>query len=91
LTCTDDGQKYEHLRALEGAKERLQLVRADILDYKSLVTVIRGCHGVFHMATVMNNHPVINSSPYNYSITSINSKTINFVRAYQFGWRLRWL
>eukprot|EP00253_Pinus_taeda_P001397 PITA_01397 len=53
----DDGSKYEHLRALEGAKERLELVRADILDYKSLVAVIRGCHGVFHVATAMNNNP----------------------------------
>lgn len=53
----DDGRKYEHLRALEGANERLDLVKADILDYQSLVTVIRGCHGVFHVATAMSNNP----------------------------------
>eukprot|EP00253_Pinus_taeda_P035911 PITA_35911 len=53
----DDGWKYEHLRELEGAKERLELVKADILDYQSLLTVIRGCHGVFHMAAVINNDP----------------------------------
>lgn len=53
----DDGWKYEHLRDLEGAKERLQLVKADILDYQSLLTVIRGCHGVFHMAAVLNHDP----------------------------------
>ena len=50
--------KYEHLRALEGANERLQLVKADILDYHSLVTVIQGCRGVFHMAAVLNDDPV---------------------------------
>jgi hypothetical protein len=59
LASADDGWKYEHLRALEGAKERLQLVKADILDYQSLLTVIRGCHGVFHMASVLNDDPVI--------------------------------
>lgn len=53
----DDGWKYEHLRELEGAKERLELVKADVLDYQSLVTVIQGCHGVFHMAFLLSNDP----------------------------------
>ncbi|KAH9309239.1 hypothetical protein KI387_037150, partial [Taxus chinensis] len=49
--------KYEHLRGLEGAKERLHLVKADILDYDSLVTVFRGCGGVFHMACLLTDDP----------------------------------
>lgn len=53
----DDRWKYEHLRELEGAKERLKLVKADILHYQSLLAVIRGCHGVFHMASVLNDDP----------------------------------
>lgn len=53
----DDGRKYEHLRALEGANGRLELLKADILDYQSLVTVIQGCHGVFHVATAMSHNP----------------------------------
>eukprot|EP00253_Pinus_taeda_P033101 PITA_33101 len=53
----DDGGRYEHLRVLEGAKERLGLVKADILHYQSLLPVIRGCHGVFHMASVLNDNP----------------------------------
>lgn len=53
----DDGRKYEHLRELEGAKERLEIVKADILDYEALVTVIRGCHGVFHTACLISNDP----------------------------------
>ncbi|GLJ37374.1 hypothetical protein SUGI_0758410 [Cryptomeria japonica] len=52
----DDG-KYEHLRALEGGKERLHLVQTDILDYDSLVSVIRGCDGVFHMACLLTDDP----------------------------------
>ena len=84
MRCTADGSKYDHLRALEGAKERLELVRADILDYKSLVTVIRGCRGVFHVATAMSNDPVMNSSPYN-SMSSILSNSIKLVGShYQF-------
>jgi len=53
----DDDCKYKHLRELEGAKERLELVKADILDYQSLATVIQGCHGVFHMACLLNDNP----------------------------------
>ncbi|GLJ37376.1 hypothetical protein SUGI_0758450 [Cryptomeria japonica] len=52
----DDG-KYEHLRELEGAKERLQLVKADILDYQSMIEAIRGCDGVFHMACLLTDDP----------------------------------
>jgi cinnamoyl-CoA reductase len=52
----EDG-KYEHLRELEGAKERFELVKADILDYQSLLTVFRGCDGVFHMACLLNDDP----------------------------------
>ena len=54
---TEDG-KYEHLRELEGAEERLEIVKADILDYQSLVSALRGCHGVFHMACLLNDDPV---------------------------------
>ena len=35
-----------------------ELVKADILDYHSLVTVIQGCRGVFHMAAILNDDPV---------------------------------
>eukprot|EP01018_Ginkgo_biloba_P000118 Gb_06804 [translate_table: standard] len=52
-----DDEKYEHLRKLEGAKERLVLVKADILHYDSLVSAIHGCHGVFHMACLLTDDP----------------------------------
>ncbi|XP_057846136.2 cinnamoyl-CoA reductase 1 [Cryptomeria japonica] len=48
----DDG-KYGHLKELEGAAERLELVKADILDYDSLVTAMSGCKGVFHTACLL--------------------------------------
>ena len=61
-TRSDDG-KYEHLRKLEGAKERLKLVKGDILDYESLIEAFRGCDGVFHMACLLTDDPV-SYSPY---------------------------
>ncbi|KAM0918966.1 hypothetical protein ACQ4PT_008404 [Festuca glaucescens] len=43
--------KNAHLKALEGAGERLQLVRADLLDYDSVASAVAGCDGVFHVAS----------------------------------------
>ncbi|KAK3004918.1 hypothetical protein RJ639_019688 [Escallonia herrerae] len=52
-----DDQKNAHLRELEGAKERLTLCRADLLDYESLREAINGCDGVFHTASPMTDDP----------------------------------
>ncbi|CAI0472925.1 unnamed protein product [Linum tenue] len=49
--------KNEHLRELEGAKERLTLWEADLLDYNSLGRAISGCHGVFHAACPITDDP----------------------------------
>lgn len=47
----DDAKKVEHLVNLEGAKERLQLYKADLLDEGSFDSAIQGCEGVFHTAS----------------------------------------
>ena len=44
-------KKLAHLWNLEGAKERLQLVRADLMEEGSFDDAIMGCHGVFHTAS----------------------------------------
>ncbi|KAH7445893.1 hypothetical protein KP509_01G027500 [Ceratopteris richardii] len=44
-------EKGEPLRHLAGAEERLELFEADLLDETSLPPVIRGCHGVFAVAS----------------------------------------
>ena len=49
--CAADDDKNSHLKALEGAGERLQLVRADLLDYESVASAVAGCEGVFHVAS----------------------------------------
>ncbi|KAJ8553611.1 hypothetical protein K7X08_024289 [Anisodus acutangulus] len=52
-----DDPKNGHLRELEGAKERLTLCRADLLDYQSLKEAIYGCDGVFHTASPVTDDP----------------------------------
>ncbi|XP_024018638.1 cinnamoyl-CoA reductase 1 isoform X2 [Morus notabilis] len=52
-----DDPKNSHLRELEGAKERLILCKADLLDYESLKEAISGCHGVFHTACPISDVP----------------------------------
>lgn len=53
-----DDPKNAHLKELEGAKERLTLWKADLLDYDSLKAAINGCDGVFHTASPVTDDPV---------------------------------
>uniref|UniRef100_A0A0C9S476 cinnamoyl-CoA reductase n=1 Tax=Wollemia nobilis TaxID=56998 RepID=A0A0C9S476_9CONI len=53
-----DDEKNAHLKQLEGAQERLLLVKADLMDYNSLLEAIRGCQGVFHVASPVTDDPV---------------------------------
>ncbi|XP_028787174.1 tetraketide alpha-pyrone reductase 1-like, partial [Neltuma alba] len=46
-----DPKKIDHLLKLDGAKERLQLMKADLMDEGSFDPVIEGCVGVFHTAS----------------------------------------
>lgn len=47
----DDPKKTERLPALAGAKERLHLFKANLVEEGSFDPVIDGCDGVFHMAS----------------------------------------
>ncbi|GMH03600.1 hypothetical protein Nepgr_005439 [Nepenthes gracilis] len=49
--------KNGHLKELEGAKERLILCKADLLDYESIKLAIGGCDGVFHTASPVTDDP----------------------------------
>ncbi|XP_034703060.1 cinnamoyl-CoA reductase 1-like isoform X1 [Vitis riparia] len=51
LRNPDDPTKIEHLLALEGAKERLHLFKADLLEEGSFDSIVEGCEGVFHTAS----------------------------------------
>ncbi|PKA55173.1 Cinnamoyl-CoA reductase 1 [Apostasia shenzhenica] len=46
-----DPKKTEHLRALDGANERLHLFKANLLEEGSFDSAIDGCNGVFHTAS----------------------------------------
>lgn len=48
---TGNEKKAAHLWKLEGAKERLRLVEADLMEDGSFDNAIMGCHGVFHTAS----------------------------------------
>nr|DAD45229.1 TPA_asm: hypothetical protein HUJ06_003459 [Nelumbo nucifera] len=52
-----DDSKNAHLWELEGAKERLTLCKADLLDYESLRAAINGCDGIFHTASPVTDDP----------------------------------
>lgn len=54
----DDPKKTEHLRALDGATERLHLFKANLLEEGSFDAGVEGCDGVFHTA-----------SPFYYAVT----------------------
>ncbi|XP_057971286.1 tetraketide alpha-pyrone reductase 1 [Malania oleifera] len=54
----ENEKKLEHLWKLEGAKERLQLVRADLMEEGSYDDAIKGCHGVFHTASPVFGQPI---------------------------------
>ncbi|WVZ58826.1 hypothetical protein U9M48_009054 [Paspalum notatum var. saurae] len=49
--------KNDHLRALDGAADRLVLLRADLLDPESLAAAFSGCEGVFHAASPVTDDP----------------------------------
>nr|XP_029122796.1 tetraketide alpha-pyrone reductase 1 isoform X3 [Elaeis guineensis] len=52
-----DYKKTSHLWELEGARERLQLVKADLMEEGSFDEAIMGCKGVFHIASpVLRDH-----------------------------------
>ncbi|KAJ4908202.1 NAD(P)-binding Rossmann-fold superfamily protein [Raphanus sativus] len=50
-----DPKKTQHLVSLEGAKERLHLFKADLLEEGSFDSAIDGCEGVFHTASPFYN------------------------------------
>ncbi|KAI3425571.1 Epimerase domain-containing protein [Psidium guajava] len=47
----NNSRKTQHLLALEGAKERLQLFKAELLEEGCFDSIIDGCGAVFHTAS----------------------------------------
>ena len=49
----DDPKKTKHLFELDGAKERLRLFKADLLEEGAFDSVVECCDGVFHTASAV--------------------------------------
>ncbi|XP_027156237.1 cinnamoyl-CoA reductase 1-like [Coffea eugenioides] len=64
-------EKYVHLKKLDKAAENLKLFKADLLDYNSISAAIRGCDGVFHVASPVPSGSVPNPEARPFSIVSI--------------------
>ncbi|KAG2671678.1 hypothetical protein I3843_13G006400 [Carya illinoinensis] len=62
----NDPNKTEHLLGLDGAKERLHLFKADLLEEGSFDSVVDGCEGVFHTA-----------SPFYFSVTDPQAQLVD--------------
>ena len=62
----DNPKKTEHLLALDGAKERLQIFKASLLEEGSFDSAIDACDGVFHIVCPISNDPQVNMIPYTF-------------------------
>lgn len=49
--CRAADDKNVHLRNLDNVVGKLELFKADLLDYDSISAAIKGCNGVFHVAS----------------------------------------
>lgn len=81
-----DPNKTDHLLSLRGAKERLQLFEANLMEEGSFDSVVDGCEGVFHTASpcvLQVNNPQVY---YDTSIGfSFHYEFAGCVSPYQFG------
>ncbi|KAL6549188.1 hypothetical protein OROHE_009033 [Orobanche hederae] len=59
LVATRD-DKYAHLKKLQNAAEKLKLFKADLLDFDSILAAVKGCDGVFHVASPVPSSSVAN-------------------------------
>lgn len=70
MYVADNPKKTEHLLSLEGAKERLHLFKADLLEEGAFDALVEGCECVFHTASplvVSATDPQVNT----YHVNSI--------------------
>ncbi|XP_059308895.1 tetraketide alpha-pyrone reductase 1-like [Lycium ferocissimum] len=88
-TVRDPGnqKKVGHLWKLQGAKERLRLVKANLTDEGSFDDAIMGCEGVFHTAS-----PVLGKPTFDATVEILNPAvdgTLNVLRSCKKNARLR--
>jgi len=69
--------KNAHLKALDDAGERLQLLKADLLDYNNVASAVSGCEGVFHVAS-----PVPSGRSFNPEVNLSKTSILYFIPIY---------
>ncbi|KAJ3669247.1 hypothetical protein LUZ60_011197 [Juncus effusus] len=74
-----DPKKTEHLRALDGASERLHLLKADLLEEGSFDSIINGCDGVFHVASPVQ---ITFTDPQSEVIDPAIKRTLNVLKSF---------
>ncbi|KAG8377209.1 hypothetical protein BUALT_Bualt08G0004400 [Buddleja alternifolia] len=55
-----EDDKNAHLKKLDNSPEKLKLFKADLLDFDSILAAIKGCEGVFHVASPVPPSSVLN-------------------------------
>ncbi|XP_047956747.1 cinnamoyl-CoA reductase 1-like [Salvia hispanica] len=55
-----DDAKNAHLLSFENAAEKLRLIKADLLDFDSILAAVKGCNGLFHVASPASSASVPN-------------------------------
>lgn len=82
FSCATGDAKIKHLHELDGAKERLQIFQANLLEEGSFDSAVEGCEGVFHTAspvTFSANDPQVLSQILEYFNTNMYTlATSNF-------------
>eukprot|EP00250_Pteridium_aquilinum_P019401 c24417_g1_i2 orf=276-1034(-) len=73
----ENKSKTEHLLSLPGAKEKLELVEADLFDESSLRAAVEGCDGVFAVAIPIADPSKDQSAMIEWALTC----TMNLLRA----------
>ncbi|KAJ6939938.1 hypothetical protein NC651_006179 [Populus alba x Populus x berolinensis] len=74
-------EKYAHSKTIDKASENLKLFKADLLDYNSLCSAIKGCEGVFHVASPVPSTTVPNPEASVELIEPAVKGTLNVLRA----------
>ncbi|CAI0426160.1 unnamed protein product [Linum tenue] len=73
--------KNAHLKQLPNASTNLELVKAELLDYPSLLSAIQGCSGVFHVASPVLSSVVLNPQASVEIIEPAVTGTLNVLKA----------